>query len=60
MAELTPETVRALADAAGLPLTDDDAVEVTHRLNAFLVALAPLSTLGLESVPPLPLEPDPR
>jgi hypothetical protein len=57
MAELSPEEVRALAAAAGLPMSDDDLAEVTHRVNAFVEALAPLAALPLESVEPLPLEP---
>ena len=59
MAELSPEQIRALADVAGLPMTDDDLAEVTHRVNAFLEALAPLAALPLETVEPLPLDPEP-
>ena len=36
MADLTEAEVRALAQALELLLTDEDAVEVTHRLNAFI------------------------
>ena len=56
--ELTPDEVRAIADAAGLPISDDDLREVTHRLNAFLEALAPLASLPLERVEPWPTLPD--
>jgi hypothetical protein len=59
MAELSPEQIRALAAVAGLPMTDDDLAEVTHRVNAFLEALAPLAALPLETVEPLPLDPEP-
>jgi hypothetical protein len=41
-------------------MTADDSVEVTHRLNAFLEALAPLTELpsgGPEAVP-APIDPD--
>ena len=41
MADLTESEVRALAHALELPLTDEDAAEVTHRLNAFIEALTP-------------------
>ena len=58
MTDLSPEQVRALAAAAGLPLTDDDLVEVTHRVNAFVEALAPVAGLPLDSVEPLPLTPE--
>jgi hypothetical protein len=56
--ELTPAEVRAMADAAGLPMTDADLEEVTHRLNAFLEALAPLGSLPLEQIEPWPTLPD--
>jgi hypothetical protein len=60
MAELTEDQVRALAQALDLPLTPEDAVEVTHRLNAFIEALLPLAELpsgGPEPVP-APIDPD--
>ena len=62
MPDLTQAEVAALASAAGLPITPDDLVEVTHRLNAFLEALVPLAALPLENVDPvpfLPLDPAP-
>jgi len=52
--------VRALAQALELPLTPEDAAEVTHRLNAFTEALTPLVELppgGPEPVP-APIDPD--
>ncbi len=54
MPELTQTEVAALASAAGLPVTPDDLVEVTHRLNAFLEALAPLAALPLDAAEPVP------
>jgi hypothetical protein len=54
MPDLTQAEVAALANAAGLPMTPDDLVEVTHRLNAFLEALAPLAALPLDAVEPVP------
>ena len=59
MPDLTQAEVAALANAAGLPMTPEDLVEVTHRLNAFLEALAPLAALPLDAVEPLPFEPLP-
>jgi hypothetical protein len=59
MPDLTTEQVAALAAAAGVPLPPDDVVEVTHRLNALLDALAPLADLPLETVEPLASLPDP-
>jgi hypothetical protein len=58
MADLSPAEVRALAVAVGLSLTDDDLAEVTHRVNAFVDALAPLAALPLDTVEPLPLAPE--
>lgn len=58
MPELTMDQVSAMAAALGLPATPDDLVEVTHRLNALLEALAPLATLPLDTVEPVPVLPD--
>ena len=60
MTELTEAQVRALAQALDLPLTPEDAAEVTHRLNAFIETLLPLADLppgGPEPVP-APVDPD--
>lgn len=46
-----------MAAALGLPLDADDLDEVTHRLNAFLRALAPLDALPLTQVEPVPIDP---
>ena len=58
MPDLTPDQVRALAEAAGLSLRDDDLAEVTHRVNAFVDALTPLAALPLDTVEPLPVAPE--
>jgi hypothetical protein len=47
-----------MAQAIQLPLMPGDLEEVTHRLNAFLEALAPLAALPLDTVEPLPTMPD--
>jgi hypothetical protein len=60
VADLSEAQVRALAQALELSLTLEDAAEVTHRLNAFIEALAPLAELppgGPEPVP-APIDPD--
>jgi hypothetical protein len=54
VSDLTTDHVAALAAALGLPVTPDDLVEVTHRLNALVEALAPLADLPLETVEPTP------
>lgn len=58
MPDLTREEVRAMAEALRLPLAAEDLAEVTHRLNAFLEALAPLRELALEGVEPVPAPPE--
>jgi Asp-tRNA(Asn)/Glu-tRNA(Gln) amidotransferase C subunit len=60
MADLTESEVRALARALELPLTDADAAEVTHRLNAFIEALEPLLELAADGpeATPAPIDPD--
>lgn len=35
-------------------MTAEDLVEVTHRLNGLIEALAPLATLPLDTVEPVP------
>ena len=60
MADLTEAQVRALAEALHLPLTAEDAAEVTHRLNAFIEALEPLLQLDADGpeATPAPIDPD--
>jgi hypothetical protein len=66
MPDLTQGEVAAIASAAGLSLTPDDLLEVTHRLNAFLEALAPLGAMALDAEPipfnvvPIPFGPAPE
>lgn len=59
MPDLTSEQVATAAAQLGLPMTPEDLAEVTHRLNALIEALAPLATLPLETVEPVPLDPEP-
>ena len=54
VSDLTTDHVAALAAALGLPLTSDDLVEVTHRLNALIEVLEPLAALPLETVETTP------
>jgi Asp-tRNA(Asn)/Glu-tRNA(Gln) amidotransferase C subunit len=54
VSDLTTDHVAALAAALALPVTSDDLVEVTHRLNALIEALEPLAALPLETVEPTP------
>ena len=54
MWDLTPDQVRHLTTALAVSLSAEDLDEVTHRLNAFLSALAPLADLPLASVEAVP------
>jgi hypothetical protein len=60
MRELTESQVQALAQALDLPLTAEDTAEVTHRLNAFIEALEPLTDLpwGGAEAAAAPIDPD--
>ena len=55
MQELTMSDIQAMAAAVGLSLAAEDLVEVTHRVNALLEALAPLADLPLDTVEPHPV-----
>jgi hypothetical protein len=57
MPDLTTADVQAMAAALELPVTPEDLVEVRHRLNAFLEALAPLAGLPLLGAAPVPTLP---
>lgn len=59
MADLTPESVRALVAALGITASEEDLVEIGHRVNGALDALGALATLPLDSVEPWPMPPDP-
>jgi len=59
MADLSPSEVRGMGRALGLDIADDDLAEVTHRLNAFVEALAPLGDLPPGGPEPLPAPADP-
>jgi hypothetical protein len=59
MADLTRDHVGALIGALGVPTTEEDLAEITHRLNGFLDALGELAALPLDSVEPWPTLPEP-
>lgn len=58
--DLTEAEVRALGAAIGLAIAADDLAEVTHRLNAFVEALAPLGAEPPDAAAPTaaPVDPD--
>ena len=52
MTPLSTAEVGALLETLGFSATAEDIAEVTHRLNAFASALAPLSALDLSGAAP--------
>ena len=57
MADLAFDEVAAIGRAVGLPIGDDDLVEVTHRLNVLLSVMAIISHPDLDVVVPTPYLP---
>lgn len=57
MSDLTPEQVKTLASALGLDVTDDDLVEVTHRLNVLTSSVEGFSHPDLDTVDPVSFYP---
>jgi Asp-tRNA(Asn)/Glu-tRNA(Gln) amidotransferase C subunit len=57
MSNLTFQEVAALAKAVDLTLSDDDIVEVTHRLNVILGRMDKISHPDLDDVAPIPFLP---
>jgi hypothetical protein len=57
VAELTLQEVTALAKAVGLTLSQEDLVEVTHRLNTILCDMESISHPNLYKVDPLAFVP---
>jgi Asp-tRNA(Asn)/Glu-tRNA(Gln) amidotransferase C subunit len=54
MSELSYEDVKILARLAGLKLSEEDLVEVTHRFNVIISDIEKLSDENLGSVDPVP------
>ena len=57
MSNLTLEEVAALAKAAGLVVSDDDLLEVTHRLNVTISGIEKFTHPALDTITPLPFRP---
>lgn len=57
MSDLGTSDVRVLAASLGLAVEPADLEEITHRLNAFADALAPLAALDLAGAEPAPGSP---
>jgi hypothetical protein len=57
MSDLTFNEVAALAKAAGVTLSEDDVVEVTHRLNVTISGVENFSHPDLYTIEPVPFRP---
>ena len=57
MSDLTFEETAALSRVLGLVLSDDDLVEVTHRLNMIISRIETISHPDLDTVAPIPFLP---
>jgi Asp-tRNA(Asn)/Glu-tRNA(Gln) amidotransferase C subunit len=57
MADLTVEEVAALARSVGLTLSQEDVVDVAHRLNMILYGMENISHPDLDQVDPLAFVP---
>ncbi len=57
MPEVTVDEVKAMACAIGLPIKEEDLVEVMHRLNVIISGVERFSHPDLDKVDPLPFRP---
>jgi len=57
MGDFSFEEVAGMARANGLVLTNEDLIEVTHRLNASIAGIEQFSHPELDSIDPLPFRP---
>jgi hypothetical protein len=57
MSDYSCEEVEAAARAMGLTLTDDDLLDVTHRLNVIVAGLKTISHPQLDEMDPAPFLP---
>lgn len=55
MVELSSEEVMALARSVNLPISEDDLLDVTHRLNAMLEGIETIDHPALDEVVPYPI-----
>lgn len=52
MVNLSTDGVTALAHAAGLAVSDEDLIDVTHRINVLLSGMEKITHPDLDSVDP--------
>ena len=57
MPDISPDEVKTLARTLGINVTDDDLVEVTHRLNVMTSSVERFSHPDLDTVDPVPFYP---
>ena len=57
MPEVTFDEVKTLGRIVGLEISDEDLVEVTHRLNVIISGVEKFSHPDLDRVDPVPFRP---
>ena len=57
MPDLSFDEVRVLAKASSLEVSEEDLVEVTHRLNVIISGIENFSHPDLDKVAPVPFRP---
>ena len=57
MPDLSFDEVRVLAKASSLEVSEEDLVEVTHRLNVIISGIENFSHADLDKVDPVPFRP---
>ena len=57
MPDLSFDEVRVLAKASSLEVSEEDLVEVTHRLNVIIAGIENFSHPDLDKVDPVPFRP---
>tara|TARA_Y100000588_G_scaffold353016_1_gene406118 strand:+ start:762 stop:953 length:192 start_codon:yes stop_codon:yes gene_type:complete len=57
MPDLSFDEVRVLAKASSLEVSEEDLVEVTHRLNVIISGIENFSHPDLDKVDPVPFRP---
>ena len=54
--DLNDTQILTLAQAAGVPITESDAIEIKHQINAIIQMIEPIDVRKNPPVEPLPLD----
>ena len=54
--DLNDTQILTLAQAAGVPITESDAIEIKHQINAIIQMIEPIDVRKNPPVDPLPLD----